>query len=91
MTTEEALEATAQLIEKKGWCQYTLVDSKGHICLAQALAEAAFSQYNNCYNAIQKEIGTYEIVSYNDAPGRIVEEIITTIRNAKRWAKDDNI
>lgn len=89
MTAEEILATAADLLETRGWCQHVLREQDGRMCLLGALGQAAFLEsesYLAAGHAIVQELGPGTSPSaWNDAPGRMADEVITMIRNSKRW------
>jgi hypothetical protein len=91
MMLEQILEAAADLIEVS-WAQGSeAVDFHGPYCLGIALSKATrwldptLESINHLSDAITQEIGTKDLVAWNDTPGRTQAEVATAIRNAKRW------
>jgi len=90
MTPEEALAKAADLLEQDGWCQGVLIDHYGRRCLLGAIEAARLEDTSDALfspicNAIQAELGGANPISWNDTPGRTQEEVVTLLRNAKRW------
>jgi len=89
MTGEELLARAADLLEREGWCQGVLRTREGHHCMLGALEEVGLGcaevLFDQVIPAITAELGGENLVRYNDTFGRTAEEVITTLRNAKRW------
>jgi hypothetical protein len=89
MTAEDVLAKAADLIEQDGWCQGIWQGKHGERCLHEALMRAGFHQdwqaYQEAKEAVYKEVAPLPPMAYNDTSGRTVEEVVTTLRNAKRW------
>ena len=95
MTPEEILAKAADLIEERGWCQGVGITGTGQRCLGRALWDAtglpidaqcpAVPAWRDAEAALTKELDPLDIILYNDAPGRTKEEVVTALRNAKRW------
>lgn len=97
MTTEEVLAGAADLLEKRGWCQNITEDSAGRLCLVGALRKMAPGdrEYFSARAAVCQELHLSERemklsahIDWNNAPGRTAEEVITTLRNSKRFLHD---
>ena len=95
MTPEEILSGAADLIEAKGWCQGMAVDEVGGVCMGRAIFDAAGMHervwvwdasvpIQQAIDAVAQEIGDSP-APWNDAPGRTKEEVVTALRNSKRW------
>jgi len=101
MTPEEYLASIADLVEHGKWTQYVAFGDgiTTPVCLAGAIdhiyAQGAvkYDDFIKSCKAILAEIGApdkyhlgYSVMgSWNDARGRTREEVVSTIRNAKRW------
>ena len=63
----------------------------GAICLGRALGVASGEGWENmrvgaeAFRAVMREVGQDNIIAWNDAPGRIKEEVVSALRNSKRW------
>jgi hypothetical protein len=92
MRLERILEAAADLVEEC-WAQGN--ENVGLMappyCLGTALSAATcleddtLSTITATSAALAAEIGTSDLVQWNDTPGRTQAEVVTAIRNAKRW------
>jgi hypothetical protein len=101
MTPEEILAGAANILEQKGWLQCAWEDYDGRCCLLGALAKAGCLQSDEgkkhwcrLKHAVAQEVGVPDegpgghydsLIDWNNEPGRTKEEVITALRNAKRW------
>lgn len=77
----------AEYIKEHGWCQNRVLDEKGQVCVAGTmhLSRNNLREGNNWDEAkarITKVTGEYNIVQWNNTPGRTKEEIINKLREA---------
>ena len=89
MTTEDTLARAADLLERTGWCQKEWKTSDGKHCLLGALATVIADDddlvhWRPAQRALKQEIGTDNLITWNNTPGRIAEEVIGALRNSKR-------
>lgn len=87
----EILLEAANLLRKKGWCQWTLEDDQGRMCALGAILKA---NRNLSVHQVQKSLyllgkflppdkrGYGPIVPWNNAPGRTKEEVIAAMEGA---------
>jgi len=74
------VERAVELLDERGWCQGTLVDSDGRMCalgavgLAQKERGHPRSIGDTLYLGYLVDM-TNGVASYNDAPGRTKEEV----------------
>lgn len=88
MKNYEVLEATAALLEEKGWCQGKFYDDTGAKCLTGALP----TKHTGAYRAFQKHVGTTDYLSYwNDEPGRTAIEVISELRACAKALKEGSV
>jgi hypothetical protein len=96
MTAEEVLAGAATRLETHGWVQHDFIDATGRACLFGALhlADPSEEHWITVKDAVAQELGYLRpwgsetdlaIVDWNNTPGRSVDEVVTTLRNAKRW------
>lgn len=95
MTPEEILAKAADRVEQ-GWCQGALNDGRGNLCVLGALHYAVGKhsslgerapEWYRAFWAVNQEAqaeGYFDMVDYNNTPGRVKEEVSTLVRNAKR-------
>lgn len=96
MTPEEVLSNAAKLVEQ-GWIQWRSTRERENgtdYCMGQALTQGCKGMYaalDLANKAVLRELGKSglsslaPIITFNDTPGRTVEEVAATLRNAKRW------
>ncbi len=89
MRAAAILAAAADLVEE-AWAQGEAVVTRAANCAGIALNRASMGACDvepriEAYRALIREIGTDNIVTWNDAPGRCQAEVVTALRNAKRW------
>lgn len=87
--SDQVLLKAAELIEERGWCQFTSEDAEGHICLRQAINIAAMPGFYACDAVFRlgRFLGTNLIAAqFNDTPGRTKEEVIAALRAAAEIA-----
>jgi hypothetical protein len=91
VTPEDVLARAADIVER-GWRQDASTDGDHRRCLTMALNDATpeYAPYRAALDAVAREIGiegsnVCMVGQWNDAPGRTQEEVVTALRNAKRW------
>ncbi len=77
----ERLLKAADYIEKHGWCQHILMDSKGRVCILGALGKVCVGDMTKENNRLREFVGPC-VASWNNKPGRTVEEVTALLRNA---------
>ncbi len=79
-----SLLAAADYLEKHGWCQYIMEDSKGRTCILGAilLASKKRSVLNSPVELALVEYLNDSVVSWNDAEGRTQKQAIEMLRTA---------
>lgn len=91
MTSRRLLTAEAKLlldaadcIEKYGWCQGHAQDDKGRVCVLGAMVygAASYEDWQRAIDKIIRQTNVLEIASWNDAPGRTMEEVVSMLRAA---------
>lgn len=90
LTPEEILARAADLLETRGWCQGTMRAPSGQLCVMGSIREASrfmslFLAQRQATDALSREIQDSEPTNWNDQPDRTVEEVISSLRNSKRW------
>ena len=97
-TKRDVLHRAADLLEEFGWCQGALTNlgigispreaGVDRFCLSGAIGRAVydllgFSEGSAiAWARILHDLGGIEAVSWNDAPGRTKEEVVTKLREA---------
>jgi hypothetical protein len=82
------LERAAGQIEALGWVQGNPRGRRGEVSADVALRRAranlglSFVALEEAHNRLAAYIGTRDIISWNDRPGRTAREVIATLRNA---------
>ena len=92
MTPEEVLAEIADTLEQ-GWCQWRESENRNgkmHYCIGGAFNKLVYGRLHldrhamvSAWHALEKEMGIPPVI-WNDTEGRTQEEVVTTIRNAKR-------
>lgn len=70
---------TATLIRTHGWTQGVLVNGRGEFCILGALISNPQSYYSVSLSPIFEEIGVLSLSTWNDTPGRTVEEVLAVL------------
>lgn len=85
MSPQEVLLRAADLLEKRGWIQGAIGDSRHGYCVWGAVHAAAHRKRSRTDDAIWRlrhfipdEFETY----WNDQPGQTAENVIATLRRA---------
>lgn len=79
-----ALLDAADYIEKHGWCQHSLQDPNGRVCIFGAidLVTADPDVLGNAVVRLSRQVSYYPITAWNDAPERTKQEVVDTLRAA---------
>lgn len=77
----EVLTKMKELLMEKGWCQGTLRNDQGNLCLLGTLDQVYLNNdlltpYNRAAEAIRRQIESRSISNWNDAVGRTFNEVI---------------
>lgn len=84
MTVQEDLNAVADPLEERGWCQGVTRDFQGRFCLGGAIGwvldVTTGQRWKLARQEVQLRIGTLSVASWNDTPGRTVEEVLAVLR-----------
>jgi hypothetical protein len=72
----------AQYIREHGWCQRTIRDEEGRVCLIGALQSVEGWENSVAPTMLRRIISC--IPSWNNAPGRTKEEVIAALEGAAR-------
>lgn len=91
----DALDATADLLEREGWCQRAFSTDDGRMCAALALTSttnpsgsaANFTAHSAARAALCTVISTGNVMAWNDVPGRTKAEVVGAFREAARLAR----
>lgn len=82
-----ALNAAADLLEEKGWCQEVSEDAQGRHCIGGALVAVAGKRsggspvvFHAALYVLAKRVPGYTPSGWNDVPGRTAEEVIALLR-----------
>ena len=79
--TRALFAKAADLLERDGWCQGTLMDADGKRCGAGALIGSTNgNDYWDAVNEIRRAVGTHRVSTWNDAPERTADEVIALFR-----------
>lgn len=88
----DVLEAAAEVIEVKGWCQKESVDGEGRVCVLGAVQSADLLNRHpltvRAMRALRNRLGlvqNYDVIAWNDRPGRTEGEVLDLL---KHTAKD---
>jgi hypothetical protein len=84
------LRNAAELIEKKGWCQFRFLDEDGGTCLAGA-GEASAKSVSGWWQA-REFLHRYLDIDptiWNDAPERTQAEVVAKLREAAALAESE--
>lgn len=89
MTVADALNAAADLIETKGWCQGFYTNDAGGMCIEGALIRATEADERDSVglftNAAAAIIAHGKgFVAFNDTPGRTAAEVIGLLRDTAK-------
>lgn len=81
MNVSQVLWKAAKIIERDGWCQNTLVDPRGRVCILGALNKAETDYATRWgsespYEFLRPLIGESYIAGWNNARDRTAEEVI---------------
>lgn len=74
----------ANYLEDHGWCQNTLINARGNVCLITAISinpNVDRSARRLLYYLVNRK-GAADIQLWNDYPGRTKEEAIQALREA---------
>lgn len=92
LTAPEVLLKAADILERDGWCKYSLNDAQGRHCVAGAILIAVAGSPGS--HALPKEarrllqqqlpFWTPTIESWNDLPWRTRSQVIAKLRAAAR-------
>lgn len=78
----QVLLNAANQLESKGWCQNMVRDKEGRMCAVGAIANQS-ALYGEAILVLQKFVGG-SVVSWNNAPTRTKEEVVTAMRTCAR-------
>jgi len=82
MTDAEILNKAADYLMQYGWTQYNFVGEDGRSCCAYAAIHCyAKERTLGVVRRVERLTGE-SIVLWNDAPGRTLTEVVTTLRKA---------
>lgn len=83
----EVFDKAIQIIETQGWCQGVSTDPNGSVCAARAIGLAVKTGVENGRDLAKlyavmaaKEAGVQHLYRWNDAPGRVRDEVIALFR-----------
>jgi hypothetical protein len=88
-TVRDVLHRAADLLEEFGWCQGRAGSkADGAMCAGGAVIEAVadFRNGPNFWTTWSRFCEKYRGTSWNDAPGRTKEEVVTALREAAERA-----
>lgn len=73
----------ADYIEEHAWCQGTIEDSAGRVCLVGALTKVGgWESYATVTDDLSHVLGNTNIVRWNNTPGRTKAEVVAALRGA---------
>jgi hypothetical protein len=99
VNTSEILTRAADLIDKRGHAKRAYQTSDGALCLRGAVIKAVSLRFSfkRCsltpaaaqvaIAAFRRHIGCYGEITWNDAPERTKEEVVTALRGAAEAAR----
>lgn len=85
MNSAETLIKTKEKLEEVGWCQYQMESADGRMCLIGAYGDSVGKIWPGNVVAtmgwylLMHAIGSNDVVSWNDWPGRTVEEVMAAL------------
>ena len=87
-TVAEVLNAAADLIEKRGWCQHLAFDPDGRHCALGAIwaQRCPGPLEREAVAAVRRATGSPFVGEWNDAPQRTKEEVVEALRKAAALA-----
>lgn len=103
MNTADILDKAAALIDKHGHCKGTHKNDAGALCTRGAVIRASSPRYSFTRNKyvpmpaadamreferhLLRTVGNWGPISWNDAPERTKEEVVSTLRAAAQAAR----
>jgi len=85
---KEHLAKARELLEEKGWCQGTLRDEQGRLCVTGAIIVSSGGYPRLAYkmtDILSKKLGE-DLTHWNDTFGRTKEEVIALLKEAEASA-----
>lgn len=91
MTARDVLLAAADVIECNGWCQDDAGRVGGPRCVLGALRQACLPELPGLAHAeahgrlrtfVHASGASFDLIAWNDAPGRTAAEVIAALRGA---------
>ncbi|MDP9145933.1 MAG: hypothetical protein M3N43_14790 [Actinomycetota bacterium] len=76
------LRHAARIIEERGWCQTTMEDRAGRVCLLGGIVKSVGYQElgRAAHQFVMGQIGS--AINFNDTHGRTAAEVIAALRAA---------